>query len=558
MELYFQDRRHGERVTTVTAPVRTGETFEVEIDNLGYRGEGVGRHDGFTVFVSGALPGERVRVRAGRVARSHAFAHLLDVVCTSPDRVAAPCPVFGACGGCQLQHISYDGQLAFKRRQLVDALTRIGRFDSAVVERVVAPARGMDDPWRYRNKVSVVAMAREGRFVAGFMEEGTHDPVGVDECLIRPEAHDRTLGVLLDLVRDLGIAPYEERTDTGHVRQIVVRTSSAGDALVVIEARGAGQVGRNRFSETAGGANDADAAHGVRRGENAGRRSRGGVNRIGHSGHPNGGLPHGQELARRLSGRMPAGFRLAGVVAREFTPFTPPQAGAGGSGVRQRSARPGSANAGSARPGELPETVVERVLWGTPHLHETFGGMRFRASAGAFLQVNPAQDDVLYGLALDAAQLREDDVVADLYCGVGTLTLMAARHVAAAVGVESVAPAIADARHNAQENRVTNARFLLGRTEDILRDKRLAVPRPTVVLLDPPRAGCGVEVARSIAVLRPRRVVYISCNPATLARDLRSLADEGYALESAVPVDMFPQTAHVECCSLLIRKDVTP
>lgn len=488
-------------------PVVVGQTVEIGIDRLGYRGEGVGRVEGFTVFVEGALPGELVSARVAVVARTFAQAVLLQVKTAAAERVAPPCPVFDLCGGCQLQHLSYEAQLVWKRQAIVDALVRIGHFQADDVAAQVAQTLGMDDPWRYRNHVQVAAADRGGQFVAGFVEEGTHEPVEAAECLIRPHSHDDLLTRSLAIIEALGLEGYDEATGSGDIRSLAIRTNQTGEALVVIRTVG----------ET---------------------------------------LPHSAELARRLAASsLPSGIRVVGVVQ------------------------------------VAPRSPSGQSIWGRDTLDEVIMGLSFQVSATSFLQVNPSQTQVLYETALAAAQLRPDDTLWDIYCGIGTLTLLAAQHVRRAVGVEEVAAAVLDARHNAQINGLEQTEFRVGRAERVVRElltdasakgKPVSVDSaggpavnaeavvggiavgedavrggslPDVVLLDPPRAGCAPEVIAALADARPERIVYLSCNPATLARDLRLLADRGYALKSVQPIDMFPQTAHVECVAVIYRVD---
>ncbi|MHB1629411.1 MAG: 23S rRNA (uracil(1939)-C(5))-methyltransferase RlmD [Bacilli bacterium] len=467
-----------------TLPVKVGDQIDVTVERLGYRGEGVARHEGVAVFVEGVLPGERAAVRIVRVARSHAFAKALRIVDAASDRVAAPCPVFGLCGGCQVQHLSYEAQLRFKRQVVTDALQRIGKFDPALLDRLVKPVIGQTDPWRYRNKVSVMAKAREGRFVAGFVEEGTHEPVEQEECLIRPAVYDGVLRTLVRLLEELAIAPYDEGDETGSVAEIVIRDARAGDVMVVLKTATPLLAG-------------------------------------------------GEELARRLSREMPAGHRLASV-------------------VEQAAVRSGSGS-GHGRMAAVRQALrQERLIWGSPYILDAVGEARelqMQVSASSFLQVNPVQADTLYRQALAMAAIGSDDVVFDLYSGIGTLSLLAARSARAVYGVESVPAATADAAANARRNHVDNVHFVTGRAERVVPLLIEGGIRPNVVLLDPPRSGCEADVLLALAAAQVARVVYVSCNPATLARDLRLLADHGYVLGEVAPVDMFPQTAHVEVIS---------
>lgn len=469
-----RDRRNAS--ATEQPPVRVGDQYELTVERLGYRGEGVARHEGFTVFVDGALPGERVQARVTRVARSFAHAQLCCVLTPSVERVSAPCPVYELCGGCQLQHLSDAAQLRFKRQAVIDALTRIGKFPALQMEAVVRATLGMEQPWRYRNKVQVAAAARGGRFVVGFVEEGTHEPVEASTCLIRPEVHDQLLALTLALAERFALQAYDESTGQGDVFRITIRTTTSGDALLVLTT-------------------------------------------VRHR------LPQAEEFAQALAEKV----ELLGVQAPDSQQVRL-------AGVVQQAG-----------------ATWSRVLWGVPYVQETISGLVFRVSADSFLQVNPLQTERLYEEALQVAALTPSDSVWDLYCGIGTLSLLAARSSKRVVGIEEVASAVADAKDNAVRNGLANAHFIAQSVEAAMADLVEQEGQPDVVLLDPPRAGCAPEVIAALVAASPRRIVYVSCNPATLARDLRLLADGGYELASAQPVDMFPQTAHVECVVGLMR-----
>ena len=526
-----------------TLPVKVGDQIDVMVERLGYRGEGVARHQGVAVFVEGVLPGERAAVRIVRVARSHAFAKALRIVDAAPDRVAAPCPVFGLCGGCQVQHLTYEAQLRFKRQVVTDALQRIGKFDPALLDRLVKPAIGQTDPWRYRNKVSVMAKAREGRFVAGFVEEGTHEPVEQEECLIRPAVFDGVLRTLVRLLEELAIAPYDEGDETGSVAEIVIRDARAGDVMVVLKTAtpllaGGEELARRLSREMPAGHRLASVVEqaAVRSGSGSGhgRTVAAGVG-------PGSGSEHGRMVATGVGPQAGSGSALGGMDAMR----TGPQ------GAAEHGSEAGVAS-GRDRRAVRQALRQERLIWGSPYILDAVGEARelqMQVSASSFLQVNPVQADTLYRQALAMADIGPDDVVFDLYCGIGTLSLLAARSTRAVYGVESVPAATADAAANARRNHVDNAYFVTGRAERIAPLLIEGGIRPNVVLLDPPRSGCEADVLLALAAAQVARVVYVSCNPATLARDLRLLADHGYVIGDVAPVDMFPQTSHVEVIS---------
>ncbi len=459
------------------SPVHVFQELEVTIDRLGYRGEGVARFEGFTIFVEQALPGERVLAKVTKVEKSYAQATLLRIFEPSSLRQLPPCPVFEVCGGCQLQHVSYAKQLEWKRQTVLDALVRIGHFSLDEVESIVSATYGMDDPWRYRNKVTVAVAKKGAKFVAGFVEEGTHDPVESAECLIRPVMHDTLIAKAVAILEALSCSPYDESTRSGDIRQLIIRTNDQHEAMVVVVVTHTLEQQMDVF-------------------------------------------------CKRLAVECKQeNIKLVSVVQH----IAPP-------GTRQLFAR-------------APQT-----LWGKSYLKETIMGLSFRVSSRSFLQVNPLQTRTLYQLVLDTSDLCANDVVFDLYSGIGTLSLLAAKAAKKVIGVESVPQAVEDAKDNARRNGIMNVEFVAGKAEDVVAGLIEEGSRPDVVLLDPPRVGCDRKVLEAIASGKPRSIAYVSCNPATLARDLRILSDLGYAIQSVNPVDMFAQTAHVECLILMTRE----
>jgi 23S rRNA (uracil1939-C5)-methyltransferase len=402
------------------------------------------------VFVPGAAPGDRLRVRLVERHSRYARARIVEVLRPGPDRVAPPCPVFGRCGGCQWQHLRYAAQLHWKREIVREAFRRIGRLPEAPV----APVLAAPHPWRYRHKTAVP-------MGIGFYAPGSHEVVPWTECLIQHPLLDRVVAA----VRELRLPPYDERTGGGLLRHVVARCNLAGDQAVVALVV------------------NADT------------------------------LPDEEGLARRLLAAVP---ELRGVVKNVHT-------------------RPGNAILGPR----------SEVLAGEDAIREEVDGLRFRVSVTSFFQVNPAQAAVLHRLAAAAAGRGAHAL--DLYAGVGAIALRLASGFARVTAVEAVDAAVADARRNARDNGIDNVAFVCGRVED------LELPAADAVVLDPPRKGVEPAALRAIAARRPPRVVYVSCDPATLARDCRHLVDAGWSLREVQPLDMFPQTAHVECVALLVR-----
>ncbi|WDM31451.1 23S rRNA (uracil(1939)-C(5))-methyltransferase RlmD [Paenibacillus mucilaginosus] len=446
---------------------------------IGHEGEGVGRVNGYTLFVPGALPGEKVRVKVVKVKKQYGYAKLLEVLEASPDRIDAPCPIYKQCGGCQLQHLSYEAQMRWKRQLVIDNLTRIGKLQ-VVGEReegiIVHPTLGMSDPWRYRNKAQVpigLAETEEGGLVGGFYAQGSHRIIDMEACLIQHENNDAVVGAVKKIARELGIRPYSEETGRGLLRHVIARYGfNTGEIMVVLVTNGRD-------------------------------------------------LPHADELT--------------GLIRRDVPGVT--------SIVQNINTRETNVIFGD-------ET---RTLWGSDVIYDTIGDIRFAISARSFYQVNPVQTEVLYGKALEYAALTGRETVIDAYCGIGTISLFLAQKADRVYGVEIVPEAIEDARANARLNGIRNASFEAGPAEVVIPAWRGKGIAPDVIVVDPPRKGCDPALLETILAMRPERVVYVSCNPSTLARDLRVLEDGGFRTVQVQPVDMFPHTVHVESVAVLVR-----
>lgn len=437
----------------------------VAIDALAAGGDGVGRlADGRAVFVPQAAPGDRLRLEVTELRPSYARGRIVEVLQPGPGRVAAPCPVYAGCGGCQWQHLDYALQLQWKRRLVVEALERLGGLAGVRVHDCLP----CDPPWAYRHKVAVPFALRGGRTVSGFYAPASHTVVEFPSCAVQHPALEEVVAAVRRRVAEHHVPGYDETRGAGVLRHLVARAShDSGEVLAVLVTAGDDR------------------------------------------------LPWAAGLMRDVP-------RLAGVL---------------------QNVNPLRTNAVFG-----PRT---RLLAGRDHLVERLDGLRFLVSARSFFQVSPVQAGRLYRTALAYAAPGPGDVACDLYAGVGTLALYLARRASRVEAVEEVADAVADARRNAAANGLTNVRFHAGRVEERLADLG---QRIDVAVLDPPRKGCDAAVLETLARLAPRRLVYVSCNPATLARDLGRLAGLGYAAAEAQPVDMFPQTAHVECVVRVERR----
>ncbi|MFC5470861.1 23S rRNA (uracil(1939)-C(5))-methyltransferase RlmD [Cohnella suwonensis] len=458
-------------------PVAVGESVDCEIIGLTHDGEGVGRVAGYTLFVRGALPGERVQAIVVSIGKSFGKARMTQVLMGAEGkeigaiRVTPPCPIYDSCGGCQLQHMDYAAQLRWKRQHVVDNLERIGKLKDVVVH----PTIGMDEPWRYRNKAQVPIGVLADRLIGGFYELGSNDIVDMDACLIQQEENEESVRAVKEAARLLKISAYDRVTGRGLLRHVVVRHArSTGQRMVVLVTNGRD-------------------------------------------------IPHAQELVSLIREAVPGVDSICQNVNTAATPVV------------------------------FGEET--RVLWGEKYIYDEIDSIRFAISPRSFFQVNPEQTVRLYGKAVEYAALTGDETVVDAYCGAGTISLFLARHAARVYGVEIVPEAIEDARRNALLNGIANAEFAVGAAEDIMPRWQKEGVLPDVIVVDPPRKGCDPRLLATMLELRPERIVYVSCNPSTLARDLRVLEDGGYRTVEVQPVDMFPHTGHVECVILMVRKN---
>lgn len=444
---------------------REGQLCRLVIDGYASDGAGVARLDGMVVFVQGGIRGEACDVRLTHVGRSALWGRVEEVVNPSPARIFPRCLHYTKCGGCQFRHMNYAEELEAKRIRVEDALRRLGG-----AEIHVSAILGAEQVDRYRNKAQF-PVAKGPRI--GFYRPRSHDVIDVDDCLLQGEAAARLRGAVKEWMAEYSIPAYNERTFTGLVRHVYVRTNRAGRSLCCLLVNGRG-------------------------------------------------VPREAELVRALRRAEP---NLAGIVL----------------GVNEKH-----------------NNVIlgdsYRTLWGEDFLSDTLCGLTFRLSVPSFYQVNPAQTEVLYGKALEFAGLTGAETVLDLYCGIGTISLVMARKAGMVWGAEVVPQAVDDAIANARRNHIENARFLCADAGEAARYLEGEGVRPDVVCVDPPRKGLAEDVVDTIADMGPERVVYVSCDPGTLGRDVKRFAGRGYTLKKAVAVDMFPRTAHVETVVLLSRE----
>lgn len=454
-------------------PVEKNEYYDVTFEDLTHEGAGVAKVQGFPIFVPNALPEEKAQIKVTRVKKGFAFGRLIEMKEESPHRTDAPCPIYKQCGGCQLQHMTYEGQLLFKQKQVKDVLERIGKLDLSNV--TVHPTLGMEDPWNYRNKAQVPVGEREGGLVAGFYQQRSHDIIDMSACLIQQSKNDEAVKAVKDICAKYGVKAYNEERHKGWLRHIMVRYGVVtGEMMIVFITR----------------TND---------------------------------FPHKAKIIEDITAQFP---HVKSIV---------------------QNINPNKTNVIFGN-----ET---NVIWGEEYIYDLIGDVKFAISARSFYQVNPEQTKVLYDKALEYAELQGEETVIDAYCGIGTISLFLAKQAKKVYGVEIVPEAIEDAKRNAELNGITNAEFAVGEAETVIPKWYEEGITADTLVVDPPRKGCDEALLRTIVEMKPKRVVYVSCNPGTLARDLRVLEDGGYATREVQPVDMFPHTNHVECVAVLEIED---
>jgi 23S rRNA (uracil1939-C5)-methyltransferase len=470
-------------------PLQFGQEVELTIANLAFGGEGVARMEGFAVFVPGALPGEKVRVVAREVKDRWARAELKTVLDPSPHRVAPPCPIFSECGGCQWQHYDAEGQLASKRQAVVESLERIGKLPDVQVE----PCLSSPDSYAYRNKALPVVSMRAGHFVAGIYEPRSHTLVPYTTCPIQTDAINLLVQKALGKVEQAGLTPYQPKSHTGFLRHLVVRHGrGTGEMLLAFVTRE--EKTQERLTRPTVVMEESDQI-----------------------------LPR---IAAELMAEVPG---LVGVL---------------------QNINPARTN--------IVLGMETKLLAGTTHFRESFDGLTLRVSLHSFLQVNTTQAAQLHEVVRGALGKAPDGnkwgTVLDLYGGIGTLALAVADAADYVLGVEEVGPAVEDARENARLNQKKNLDFVQGdASQTLVGLKAQGLTQVDAVILDPPRKGVPPELLSRLAAMKPERLVYVSCDPSTLARDLGQLTQQGYRVDWVQPLDMFPQTYHVESVARLTR-----
>ena len=475
--------------------MQKNEIISLKIEDLGVDGEGIGRYEGMTFFVKDALIGDEIRARITKLKKNYGYARVEEIISPSRFRVEPRCELHRRCGGCQIQALAYEQQLVFKQNKVRDSLIRIGGFAPELVDGIMEPIVGMEEPFRYRNKAQFpIGRGKDGKPVAGFYAARTHTIIPVTDCKLEVRENERILEEVLAYIKECHAAPYDENTGKGLFRHVLIRYGFTTKELMVCLV-----------------------INGTK-------------------------LPAQERLIERL-------IKIPGMTSI-------------------------SVNHNTKKTNVILGETTE-CIWGKPyitdyiHLRNTGDfscegmAVAHHISPQSFYQVNPVQTEKLYSLALAYAALTGKETVWDLYCGIGTISLFLAQKAGKVYGVEVVPQAIRDARENAALNQITNAEFFVGKAEEVLPEfyerggsgDGEDMLHPDVIVVDPPRKGCDEKCLTTMLRMQPGRIVYVSCDPATMARDVKRLCEGGYALRKVRAVDQFGNTGHVETVVLLSHKE---
>ncbi len=459
--------------------MKKNDKIIVKIEDIGVSGEGIGKVEGYTLFVKDALIGDTVEAVITKPKKNYAYAKMLKIIESSPNRVEKKCPVARQCGGCQIQELSYEAQLDFKAKKVYGNLERIGGFSPDFLDSVMEPICGMDEPFYYRNKAQFpIGTDKQGNIVTGFYAGRTHQIIPNMECALGVSVNQEILKVIVDFMNDNHISAYDEETQRGLVRHVLIRFGfKTGEIMVCLVVNG-------------------DK------------------------------IPKSERLVDKL-------VQIKGMTSITYS-------------INRE-------NTNVIMGKEI------RTLWGQKFITDYIGNVKYQISPLSFFQVNPAQTEKLYGLALEYADLKGDETVWDLYCGIGTISLFLAQKAKKVYGVEIIPQAIDDARNNAKINGIENAEFFVGKAEEVLPEQyEKHGVYADVIVVDPPRKGCDETLLNTMVKMKPERIVYVSCDSATLARDLKYLCENGYEVKKVKPVDQFPMTVHVETVCLLSNRKSKP
>ena len=522
--------------------MKKNDIFELEITDMGTDGEGIGHYDGMTFFVKDALIGDVITARATKLKKNYGYARVEEIKTPSTFRVEPQCELHKRCGGCQIQALSYEKQLEFKNNKVRNNLMRIGGFSETELDSKMQPPVGADNPYRYRNKAQFpVGYDRDGNIVTGFYASRSHNIIPVEDCRLGVPQNKEILDIIKEWMNECGITPYDENTHKGLVRHVLIRYGfTSKQIMVCLVINGDSLDSKHRAENVYVSRVDSGKITDKR------NRDKTSDNKACDSRHN-----AADSLCERLS-KIDGMTSISYNINKENTNVI------------------------------LGKKTV--CIWGRPYIEDTIHllsypdftpqgtGITYQISPQSFYQVNPKQTEKLYSTALAFAGLTGNENVWDLYCGIGTISLFLSQEAKQVYGVEIVPQAIEDAKNNAKLNGITNAQFFVGKAEEVLPQfyadakktgkftddtastGRTDMLRPDVIVVDPPRKGCDEKCLDTMLAMSPERIVYVSCDSATLARDLKILCEEKYELMKWQAFDQFSHTTHVETVVLLSHK----
>ena len=469
--------------------MQKNEMVTVTIEDIGVNGEGIGKVDGYTLFIKDAIIGDVVEAKIMKAKKNYGYARLMKILTPSEDRMETPvCPMARKCGGCQIQEMKYDRQLKFKEEKVRGNLIRIGEVPEELLAQTMEPITGMEpsegqeQPFHYRNKAQFpIGTDKDGHVIAGFYAGRTHSIIPNTDCALGVEVNEEILTCILKFMEEYQIPAYDEERHKGLVRHVLIRYGFTTKEIMVCLV-----INGNK-------------------------------------------LPHSEILTERLAA-IDGMTSITLSINKEKT--------------------------------NVIMVNMIKPLWGQTYITDYIGDVKYQISPLSFYQVNPVQTEKLYGLALEYAGLTGNETVWDLYCGIGTISLFLAKNAKQVYGVEIVPQAIEDAKNNAKINGIQNAEFYVGKAEEVLpgyykeyaREHGGETAHADVIVVDPPRKGCEESLLRTMVDMQPEKIVYVSCDSATLARDVKFLRGNGYEIQRVRAVDQFPHTVHVEAVVLLSQQ----
>ena len=449
-------------------PVIKNKIYEIYINDLNSEGQGVGKIDGFTVFVEKALPNEYIKIIIVKVKKNFAYGKIIEFLSKSKYRRNEFCENAKMCGGCQIQHLNYEGQLNFKRKKVFDCIQRISKIDNIYIDDIV----GMNNNLNYRNKGQFpIGLSEKNLIDIGFYAKRSHNIININKCYLQHSINDIIIKLFREFMIENNIRPYDENTHTGDIRHLLTKVGFKTNEIMICII---GNCKKMPFKD-------------------------------------------------KLINKFKVIKNIKSIVFSE------------------------NMNKTNVILGSKITTI-----YGRDYIIDYIGDIKFKISALSFFQVNPIQTEKIYNKVIELADLKGNEIVFDLYCGIGTISLFFAKKAKKVIGIEVIKEAINDAKINAKINNFDNVIFELGKAEDIF-SKLYEVNniKPDIIVVDPPRKGCDIDVINTIIKIKPKKVIYISCEPSTMARDLKYLYEAGFCIKNITPFDQFPHTYHVESVTLL-------